>query len=496
MALYFINSKSGVIELADFDDFDDFDFVDEPIRPRVCSKPVFLPPILARARAMEKPGRWKPPQAIFLRQAKLLKNYADDYVYDGEPYRSYPTTYQSLNDDELRGYFSWRTRVRKGEYCPGNLPFIFLYIYELLNQIGVSSPMHGYEMLMRIKREYGTADESISYYLDKWLVDYVIYYNLDKSLLADSGQFASEQCVGILERVDSEKQDAVIDAVKQLARGWLSRSKFYAAHHEDMDIVLFRVLKRMSKHYAKRCKKSFVERLFGSLVPHYVQMFNVAIFCDPLKRRDYEYAINDQCVYKCARSIWTVCRRVINTSASRKLENIIKTVDSIMRLESGYGHPVKKEISVKFLLGIITDEVRAFLAEKAAKAKKIIAIDMSQLEKIRADAAITRERLIVDEESDEPVDVNAAAVVCEQPPAGVPENENPANSLSPEEKRLLLCLLDGGDLGWLKKDGHMLSVLVDGINEKLYDIIGDSVLDDTPQLVEDYIDDIKELIQA
>ncbi|MDE7262758.1 MAG: hypothetical protein K2N78_11975 [Oscillospiraceae bacterium] len=41
----------------------------------------------------------------------------------------------------------------------------------------------------------------------------------------------------------------------------------------------------------------------------------------------------------------------------------------------------------------------------------------------------------------------------------------------------------------------MLSVLVDGVNEKLYDTFQDTVLDDTPQLVEDYIDDLKEMVR-
>ena len=40
----------------------------------------------------------------------------------------------------------------------------------------------------------------------------------------------------------------------------------------------------------------------------------------------------------------------------------------------------------------------------------------------------------------------------------------------------------------------MLSVLVDGINEKLYDTFLDTVLDDSPALIEDYIDQLKEMI--
>ena len=67
--------------------------------------------------------------------------------------------------------------------------------------------------------------------------------------------------------------------------------------------------------------------------------------------------------------------------------------------------------------------------------------------------------------------------------------------LAPAEYRLLQCLLYGGDAGWVQAEGWLLSVLVDGINEKLYDTFQDSVLDDTPQLVEDYIDDLKEMVR-
>lgn len=42
----------------------------------------------------------------------------------------------------------------------------------------------------------------------------------------------------------------------------------------------------------------------------------------------------------------------------------------------------------------------------------------------------------------------------------------------------------------------MLSVLVDGINDNLFDLFGDTVLElnSSPQLIEDYIDELKEMI--
>ena len=66
--------------------------------------------------------------------------------------------------------------------------------------------------------------------------------------------------------------------------------------------------------------------------------------------------------------------------------------------------------------------------------------------------------------------------------------------LNEVEYRLLHCLLYGENTGWIQSEGYMLSVLVDGINEKLYDTFMDSVLDDTPELIEDYIEDLKEMV--
>ncbi|MDE6281075.1 MAG: hypothetical protein K2M15_04695, partial [Oscillospiraceae bacterium] len=82
----------------------------------------------------------------------------------------------------------------------------------------------------------------------------------------------------------------------------------------------------------------------------------------------------------------------------------------------------------------------------------------------------------------------------ESAPAAPPVGQGGDTPLSPPEYRLLQCLLYGGDTGWVQGEGHLLSVLVDGVNEKLYDTFLDTVIDDGPQLIEDYIDDLKEMV--
>ena len=43
----------------------------------------------------------------------------------------------------------------------------------------------------------------------------------------------------------------------------------------------------------------------------------------------------------------------------------------------------------------------------------------------------------------------------------------------------------------------MLSLVVDSINEKLFDVVGDAVIEyegDDPVLVEDYLEDVREIL--
>lgn len=470
-------------------------FRDEAIRPREVPSSAKLPELLRTARSLENTvrQRWQPREAVFLQQAKLLADYEDGFEYRGNV-RCYYPTYQSLTDDELRGYFTWRTEVRRGEVRRAPTPFAFLYIYEIINQIGVRDPLEGYRALQDFRESYGPLDEVILPYLRQWLMDYVIYYGLDAALLAESTQVRLDRSAAVLDGAKDRETGEIVEAVRQFAPHWLERSRFYASHREEMDEAIARVLRRMSVHYAARCKKSLAEQYFGSICEYHARPFESAVFCDPLKRRNYEYAVDGQCVCRCRDGIWSVWKRAWYPDAGAKLDPLMKTIDAELRQALADRHPIKAPLDTKWILRIIREEIQALLAEKQAAEEKKIEIDFAQLNRIRRDAAITRERLIVDEEADE------APALLEEKPENPPEPEEPSGGpeglpLEVAEVRLLQCLLYGGDLGWVQREGCMLSVLADGINEKLYDVFGDTVLDEGPQVIEDYIDDLKEMIR-
>lgn len=474
-------------------------FRDEAIKPRAYAPVEKLPSLLRTARSLENSpnNAWQSRESIFLKQAKLLVNYEDDYAFEGSVVRYYPT-YQALTDQELRGYFSWRTKLRKGNVQKASLSFAFLYIYELINQVGVANPLDGYQKLKAFRDAYGQLDEGILSYLGKWMTDYVVYYELDANLLGDSPQVIYDRSITVLDLVQEQDDAKVMYALKQLAPKWLSRSKFYGANQSDCDTVIVRVLRKVSDHYAKHTKKTMVEQYFGKLGQFQVRLFDTAVFCNPLKKRSCEFAVDERCVYRCHNGLWTVTKHAGPMKPSGKLEDLLKTIDAVMREEYAYKHPVKYGTETKWLIKLIREEAQALLAEKKAAEAKKITIDYSQLAKIRQEAAITQDKLTVEEDLEEPEGFEPAQEVIPEPAkvtetvSSVPEEECP---LSGPEYRLLQCLIYGGSISWVQSEGYMMSVLVDGINEKLYDTFMDSVLDDTPALVEDYIDDLKEMVK-
>ena len=425
-------------------------------------------------------------ESIFIKQGKLLAAYEDDYVYDRRVTHYFPT-YQSLTNPELRGYFSWRTKLRRENLQKTSLTYAFLYIYELLNQIGVADPMDGYRKLTEFRDAYGALDDGILPYLNLWLMDYVVYYNLDAGLLADTPQVRFNRGIAVLDSIQSRGDEEVIRAVKQLSPKWLERSKFYREYREDCDTVIVRVLRRMSAHYNARCKKTMVEQYFGSFSQYRVILFDAAVFHERQVEGSRQYKVDENYIYRCRNGLWSVQKYNCLPHSNGKLGDVLKAIDGVMRECNGYGRPVQYKLDTKWILKIIQEEARNLLAEKKAAEEKKITIDYSRLARIRSDAAVTRDRLMVEEEAEE-----------EAPPAQTPAPaEEPEDTpLTRDEYRLLQSLLYGRDYGWVRSSGLMLSVLVDGINDKLYDTFSDSVLlgDDPPELIEDYIADLREMI--
>jgi len=94
---------------------------------------------------------------IFFEQGLFMQDFTDDYA-DIAQFKQYFPNYQLMGYEQLRTYFSWRTQVRAGDITDIGLSYAFLYIYELLGNIGVTNPADGLDKLLFFWRSYRTLD--------------------------------------------------------------------------------------------------------------------------------------------------------------------------------------------------------------------------------------------------------------------------------------------------------------------------------------------------
>ena len=128
---------------------------DEPIFREAFAEASLIPPQYRRMRELTRNDSLygRSEAEIFYRQGKFMEKFEDDFDEPGEFLRYFPT-YQAMTDRQLRSYFSWRSRLRRGILEPTSLSFVFVYLYELLNQIGINSPEEGYHTLKRFWQDY------------------------------------------------------------------------------------------------------------------------------------------------------------------------------------------------------------------------------------------------------------------------------------------------------------------------------------------------------
>ncbi len=145
-----------------------------------------------------------------------MEDYEDDYDYSGD-FTCYYPTYRSMNTKQLRGYFSWRTKTRKGDIRKTSLSFAFVYIYELLHLVGVGSAEEGFEKLSEFGKVYGGIDSRITPYVSRWLRDFAVYYDLDKALFGTVYDTSAEEALMTVYNYNKITDDELFGAVSVLS---------------------------------------------------------------------------------------------------------------------------------------------------------------------------------------------------------------------------------------------------------------------------------------
>lgn len=551
-------------------------YADEPILKTGRQMQNFLPDQYRKMREISRwqedpkggAGRWLSEAELFYRQGLLMADFEDDCPYNGT-FKSYFPTYNAMSDRQLRGYFTWRTQVRRGTVEETSTSFAFLYLYELICGIGVDDPLDGFNKIKAFWDAYRAFEPGIDRFARVWLQDYAVFHRLDPKLLRDSKTVMFDNALIELRRAardlapaptppdlaparrktseptlplppDEAGEERLMTAINALSTYNLNNSRLDRSHHRDLRHVACAVYVRMARYYDTHRKTGIVASLFGEETAMPYTMFASAVFFAPERHEDCEYRLDPIHIYRCQNGFWECMRIHGSRQKSSKLGEMMRACDQRLRLALDPTHPLKEEKVPKYLAKIIDDEIVAWLSWDAAHQPVKIDIDLSQLGHIRSAAAQTREALLIDEEREDDVPMEAEATLIEQPntesapsmtagpgematrqdepdeptvsteefgvvapllvsvPAPVtPASAEAANKLAPAADAFLRALLERNTAQAtlaVAQSGKSENMLVDSINEALFDLVGDTVIEfgsAGPQIIEDYEADVR-----
>ena len=339
---------------------------------------------------------------------------------------------------------------------------------------------------------------------------------------------------------DEAGEERLMTAINALSTYNLNNSRLDRSHHRDLRHAACAVYVRMARYYDTHRKTGIVASLFGEETAMPYTMFASAVFFAPERHEDCEYRLDPIHIYRCQNGFWECMRIHGSRQKSSKLGEMMRACDQRLRLALDPTHPLKEEKVPKYLAKIIDDEIVAWLSWDAAHQPIKIDIDLSQLGHIRSAAAQTREALLIDEEREDDVPAEAEATFIEQPntesapsmtagpgematrqdepdeptvsteefgvvapllvsmPAPVtPASAEAANKLAPAADAFLRALLERNTAQAtlaVAQSGKSEDMLVDSINEALFDLVGDTVIEfgsAGPQIIEDYEADVR-----
>lgn len=502
-------------------------YQDQPIIMTGSQLKSFVPDAIREARQLAKQGYARNLSVVdvFYEQARLLAGYEDDFEFTGTFSHYYPS-YEDMSNEQLRGYFAWRTKVRHGNIEQGSLSFAYVYLYELINLIGVSSAQDAYDTLLAFGTAYRRFDTRFGQLFDIWLDDFVIYYGLDAGLLRARSFAKRDAAFDVLLHHETHAEGELFDALVTLGGYAIEDSPFFVEHEAELHHLVAHAYRAAAQHHAK-LKTTLPAKLAGRLKNERLWLFERAVFANPLNITSAEYQISPHDTVYCRGAAWFRTRYDNLEYPIPWVTQLLETCECALRDAYAYPNTLERKLTTKYLLKAIETRASELAEETRLREERAVHIDFSQLDHIRAAAEVTCEKLIVDEESDlimrgdknqTPTTSRGDGAVAQTVlsshesatgafgscgtrfvhPSPRVMQRSFSSSLTPDEAALLVHLLADGEIHEFER-AHtcMASVLVDSINDKLYDEFADICIDTCtgePAIIEDYIPELRDLL--
>lgn len=445
-------------------------------------------------------------ESNFYRQGMLMANYEDDFA-QMVPINKQRPVYHDLTVDQLRSYFSWRTKFRQGKYKPASAAYVYLLASELVCQIGVKDKADGLRQLrLLFAKCEEQKDISIGWQQKHILQNYLVYYGFPLEEIRpdfDDELMRGEVYHNLLSGEASGQE--LYQAICCLSAYLPKNNPLLKKEPEKFYELLTQVWQKVRLN-----PYQLLKLLVGEKTTLPVEMFADTVFfsLDPVK--DAEIILAPGLVYRCQGGQWSNEVYWPSSRQRQLLANFMHEFDRLSRQAFKQGRALKeKELPPAFKQAIMQGiaDYQEILAERARPKVKI---NLASLDQIRADAAETKESLLTEEErqleaeeaekntSESNKQASESSAAEEKLAKDIDESAASDLGLDENEEQLLLALFSGQPYQDFLRQRHLLlSVVVDQINEKIFDEIGDAVIDCDGQkakIVEDYRSDLADLL--
>lgn len=456
---------------------------------------------------------------IFYKQAVFMQDFVDiaDSIMDYEAY--YPC-YQDMSFEQLRSYFHWRKLFRSGEILTVSVSYIFVYLYELINCIGVAQPEEALASMVKVWKAYRDQYEEIDRYVIPWFKDFHVIYRLEGQFK----DFCEAEALGHaypLVFMDTTDSKISFDIFSRYSSYSIEKSRFYSDENKNLIQECFHHILSLLRETVRPFGIEFEDVLFfndGQSSPWIP--FARALYIPDAERSYHSVALSKYEQYEYKRGIWFHQRRILSEQGKQLIGYILKEMEIELRAREGFKYKLRNNLNQlnPHLLERFSSydiQLESFVRQAVTDYYRILSyqevvVEVSNLKRIRVEAEDIQEKLIVEGPADlqgENDQTNGGQEANTEPvryePAQQAGSTSEAesiwskfwNGMTDLEQEAVRFLLHGGSLLKFSNQHFILpEILMDSINDKALEHIGDAVLelDDDAVIYEDYIENLRE----
>ena len=491
------------------------------------------------------PGRSELPARIeaiyacedFLSAARAMEDYEDDCPFAGTV-PLYQPEYRDLTPNELRGYFTWRAALRRGEVSAHCDAFVYLYLSELMLGVGAANAAEALDCMDAFASSYfsaGHGSEALQRNFKNWRFEYAVLNRVDAARVWAYENPALrhwDEALTVLREPEKQRDEAVLAALAKFGGKKLTEARSVKGLGD-----------KAAFYYAaiwRSCAPLLFAACFGNMRMRAWKPFSDAprlrALCENAGQ-DFSYQLNELRSFAATGNGFTEYSYLRQQFDSKRFFAFLKEADTALRVRFLRGK-ASKTASAAQDIALQEAFSRAFASCEAMEAaQKLAAVPVrrEKLADIRAAAAVTTAALLTEAETGAEREerlrreaekncglaelINGegskqtgsayaqVAAAAGATPAELANGSETAQTdqagrteiLDALERRCLAALLRGESVRAELRAAHCLtSLFAERVNEKLYDCFQDICLASEGEelfLVPDYREELETLLR-